>query len=270
MFRDADNGRTATDFNHWYYMDTYKGQSGMPIWRFQSDQRHICTVHAYGNDGSDSNHGTRLDTTKYNDIIAWLNADTPPTDRADLIDDGESHSGFSPTTVTHGASAINLWCDVRNVGTASSGGFNVSYYASANTTITASDYLIGSDSVSAISPFAYRDSAWNGTVPGSIPPGAYWVGWIIDSTGAVTEFDEGNNVARKTGYKLVVEGLDEPTGLAATDGTYADKVRVSWSSVTDASHYRVYRATTSGGAKSAVSGWQTGTTFDNTQNPPIR
>ncbi len=269
LFRDSDNGRVATDYNHWYYMDTGKGQSGMPIWRFIGpDKRHVCTVHAYGNDGSGSNHGTRLNQDKYDRIIAWTDADTLPTDRADLIDDGESKAGFSPKTVTHGASVINLWSDVRNVGTASSGGFNVSYYASADTTITKSDYLIGTDSVLSVSPFAYRDSSWNGTVPGSIPPGAYWVGWIIDSGSAVTEFDEGNNVAHQTGYKLVVEGLDPPAGLAATDGAYANKVKVSWNSVTDASHYCVYRATSSGGTKSPVSGWQTGTTFDNTSVTP--
>jgi fibronectin type 3 domain-containing protein len=36
-------------------------------------------------------------------------------------------------------------------------------------------------------------------------------------------------------------GLDAPTGLVATDGHYADKVRVEWNAVTNAGWYRLYR-----------------------------
>jgi hypothetical protein len=37
------------------------------------------------------------------------------------------------------------------------------------------------------------------------------------------------------------DGLDAPTGLVATDGNYADKVRVEWNAVTGAGWYRLYR-----------------------------
>ena len=42
------------------------------------------------------------------------------------------------------------------------------------------------------------------------------------------------------------------TNVAASDGTYTDKVQVSWSSVSDASYYEVYRALSQGGAKSLL------------------
>jgi glutamyl endopeptidase len=206
MWFDFDYGRTATENNHWYYMDTQGGQSGSPVWLynyFGQGNRYIATVHAYSDDGTGSNHGTRLNSAKFNDINDICNAYGPRIDYADLIDDGQAYSGFTPTTVCPGDS-FHVWCDVRNVGTKSSGGFYVSYYASTNTVISTSDYLIGTDYVSSISPFTYRDSDLTGTFP-CIPAGTYYVGWIIDSGNDVTEFDETNNVAYKSTPKLVVK-----------------------------------------------------------------
>ncbi len=105
---------------------------------------------------------------------------------------------------------FNVWCDVRNVGTESSGNFHVSYYASTNTIITESDYLIGTDYVSSISPFDWNDSDWLGTFPSSVPDGTYWIGWIVDSGGDVTEFDENNNKAYKSSYQLIVDVTNPP------------------------------------------------------------
>ena len=36
MYYDADVGRVADEFNHWYFMDTAGGQSGSPVWRQDS------------------------------------------------------------------------------------------------------------------------------------------------------------------------------------------------------------------------------------------
>lgn len=59
--------------------------------------------------------------------------------------------------------------------------------------------------------------------------------------------------------------LSAPTGVAATDGSYTDRVRVTWNSVTDATHYRVYRNTVNNsGTASALIGWTAGTTYDDT------
>ncbi len=63
--------------------------------------------------------------------------------------------------------------------------------------------------------------------------------------------------------------LTAPTGVAASDGSYPDKVRVSWNSVAGASHYRVYRATSSGGAKTELGdGWQVATSYDDRTATP--
>ncbi len=60
-----------------------------------------------------------------------------------------------------------------------------------------------------------------------------------------------------------------PAGVAATDGTYTDKVRVSWSSSTGATSYKLYRATSnSSGAASLVSQGITGTSYDDASVQP--
>ncbi|MBW2421797.1 MAG: trypsin-like serine protease, partial [Deltaproteobacteria bacterium] len=205
MWFDTDFGRTATGLTHWYYMDTAGGQSGAPVWRYEAspEARFILTVHGYGNDGSGSNHGIRLDGDKFDRIISWIDSDTAPTDYADLHDDGPGRSGSAPNTVA-GGDFFSAESDVRNSGTAASGGFQVSYYASTNSTIDSSDHLIGTVGVASIAPFSWDDANWSGAFPDTIPTGTYYVGWIVDSGAAVTEFDETNNTAYETGPQLTV------------------------------------------------------------------
>jgi hypothetical protein len=52
-----------------------------------------------------------------------------------------------------------------------------------------------------------------------------------------------------------------PTGVSATDGTYTDKVRITWNASSGATSYEVYRATSSGGTKSKI-GTPSGTSYD--------
>ncbi|MFC2083397.1 hypothetical protein ACFLSG_05130, partial [Candidatus Bipolaricaulota bacterium] len=56
---------------------------------------------------------------------------------------------------------------------------------------------------------------------------------------------------------------EAPTGVSATDGTYCDKVTVSWGSVAGAAEYDVRRATSSGGSYSSL-GPTTSTSYDDT------
>ena len=54
-----------------------------------------------------------------------------------------------------------------------------------------------------------------------------------------------------------------PTNVQASDGTYTDKVRITWSASSGATSYEVYRATSSGGTKSQI-GTPSGTSYDDT------
>jgi hypothetical protein len=89
--------------------------------------------------------------------------------------------------------------------------------------------------------------------------------WLKAATGS-----SGDNAsdfsASNSGYAAVMLpiDLDPPTGVSASDGTYTDKVRITWNTVTGASHYRVYRSLFPLTSKIAISGWQTGTSYDDT------
>lgn len=60
-----------------------------------------------------------------------------------------------------------------------------------------------------------------------------------------------------TGYKALMP----PGSVSATDGTLPGQVKVTWKSVTGATHYRVYRADSEDGEKTELGGWQTALNF---------
>ena len=148
---------------------------------------------------------------------------TTGSSAADLYDDGEAYRSFSPQTVTPGVTSFTVSTDIRNGGGSSADAFDVEFRASTNTTISASDYLIGSDFISSIAAGDWGTASWSGTFNPSptIPAGTYWVGWIIDAGDFVVESNEGNNTAYKTGYQLTVppppQASDlEPINLSAS------------------------------------------------------
>ena len=61
--------------------------------------------------------------------------------------------------------------------------------------------------------------------------------------------------------------LSPPTGVSASD-TLVNKVQITWNAVSGASHYQVYRANNLLATKTAISGWQTGTSYDDTSVAP--
>jgi hypothetical protein len=58
-----------------------------------------------------------------------------------------------------------------------------------------------------------------------------------------------------------------PTNVQASDGTYTNKVKVSWNASSGATSYEVYRATSAAGTKSLL-GSPTGTSFNDTTATP--
>jgi len=63
--------------------------------------------------------------------------------------------------------------------------------------------------------------------------------------------------------------LNPPTNVAASDGSYTDKVVVTWSSVSSASYYRVYRNTTNNpSTASPQGGWRSTTYYYDTYATP--
>ncbi len=121
----------------------------------------------------------------------------------------------------------------------------VAYYASANTTITSSDHLIGLDYVSYLTPSQISVESTTADLNSfSIAPGNYYLGFIIDYVDNVNESNENDNDYCFS-TQQITKYCSEPTNVAASDGTYDNKVRISWSEVEYATHYRVYRGNSS-------------------------
>ncbi len=98
----------------------------------------------------------------------------------------------------------------------------------------------------------------------------------FDASPAVTYYyfvraatsSSGDNASPYSTYDTGWKALIPPQNVSATDGLYTNQVRITWNSVPGASYYRVYRAASSTGTKTALGSWQTGTTYyDTTVNP---
>jgi len=61
-----------------------------------------------------------------------------------------------------------------------------------------------------------------------------------------------------------IEIISPPTNISATDGVFADKIKITWEPVMGATHYKVYRSENIAGTKMPISDWQTETTLEDT------
>ncbi|MCC6740987.1 MAG: PPC domain-containing protein [Planctomycetia bacterium] len=127
-------------------------------------------------------------------------------DDVDLEDDGGHYSDDTAIPGYH----FDMGGDVRNDGDDWSGSFVVRFYASENSTISSSDYFLGSDWLGSIAPGSWASADLSVSFPHSVPPGRYYVGWIIDADDDVDETDEGDNVVVRSGPSLLVEDEYEP------------------------------------------------------------
>ena len=86
--------------------------------------------------------------------------------------------------------------------------------------------------------------------------GTVYTYWVV----AVGANISGEASASDEGYLR----LPAPTDVTASNGAYADRVRIAWAEVPAASHYRVYRSSAASGSKTPISGWQTARTYSDT------
>ena len=84
--------------------------------------------------------------------------------------------------------------------------------------------------------------------------------WVV----AVGTSFEGEASASDVGYLH----LASPEGVTASNGGFADRVKIAWNAVAGASHYRVYRSASASGSKTPVSGWQTMLNYSDTTAEP--
>ncbi|GMW00543.1 MAG: hypothetical protein AMXMBFR84_16800 [Candidatus Hydrogenedentota bacterium] len=112
----------------------------------------------------------------------------------------------------------------------------------------------------------------SGTTATGVPVGNHAVsfksvdGWVTPTVQLATVAKDqtsthGGTYARTT--------IARPTNLQASDGTFTDKVRLTWTDVAGATNYKIFRASTWNGGEAATIGTTSGTTYDDfTALPP--
>ena len=211
-------------------MDVYPGQSGSGLYYVydpgggSGSYVHGVTSHHLYTDSNGNgqwdpgepgfyNAFTRITEGKFDAIVDVIDNQATPADRPDLTDYdtwfNTNYAYFSPAKVVTGDS-LTVRSVVRNNGTAAAGAFSVSFYLS-RTSSFSPDYLLGTVPISSLSPFQWADAIWSGPLPGGIPKGLYYVGWIIDSTNTQTEFAEDNNTGVIWSSHLEVSDAAPPT-----------------------------------------------------------
>ncbi len=155
---------------------------------------------------------------------------------------------------------------VENMSSSATTGVRIRLWLSTNNTISGSDYQMGAywywDSFSA-------ESYWTGslttTIP-SVPLGTYYVGAIVTTDGSSYNWDDyslNNCTFLYDTIQVTCPVPSAPTGVSASDGTYVDKVHVTWNAVTGASHYEVWRNTDSGtGTATRIASSVSGTSYE--------
>lgn len=189
---------------------SYGGHSGGPTWRFLGGARWIEAV------GSTSNRmGSRTDTRvtsgKYADLNSFIAEDNvwrPPVAMPDLQECFFLNWGCGKdiqiNTVWQGG-ATRVVYNVVNTGFAPSGEITIDFYLSADDIITPADTLIASGPLASLEPLTAYSQWTELYVPYSVPPGDYYVGWIVHAS--VPEYDVfpyDNNTAVIANERLTV------------------------------------------------------------------
>lgn len=131
-----------------------------------------------------------------------MSVTAPPRADLTLTSVSAPSSAVAGTSVTFSAIA-------RNQGTAPSGSFRLSFYLSANSTISVADLRLGSCNMNSISPGATGNCSGPLLLSASLPAGTYFVGGIADDQNQVDESDEGNNILL-AGTPIVITAAPKP------------------------------------------------------------
>ncbi|MCB2376162.1 T9SS type A sorting domain-containing protein [Hymenobacter sp. BT635] len=110
------------------------------------------------------------------------------------IDLTVSQAALSRTVMPAGT-ALGMGANINNLGTTSAATSNMGFYLSTDNTYSTGDVLLGSVNGSTLfaGDYSYRSGTF--TVPSATTAGAYYVLFVADHQGQVTETNETNNVA---------------------------------------------------------------------------
>jgi|GEM_PF-2043777 hypothetical protein len=136
----------------------------------------------------------------------------------------------SNSTLTVTGTNVSIGITVKNTGTATAGSSEVGYYLSSNTSWSSSDYLIGTDAVSSLTPNSTSNESISvdvATVTPTIPPGTYYIFYCIDHLYQVSESNENDNFWYFTDLQVIISGLPNLTHVAANSSLTISGTNVS-------------------------------------------
>ncbi|MHC4944397.1 MAG: serine hydrolase [Planctomycetota bacterium] len=123
--------------------------------------------------------GVRTSTNVRQTFMPWIGYLLFLRLMPDLTDGGIANAGFSPKNVFP-LGNFSVYCDVLNTGGGDAGSFKVKFYASKDTVIDETDFLIGTFVAPGLKGGIKGDVFFQTDNFPFIPKGSYYVGWIID------------------------------------------------------------------------------------------
>lgn len=173
---------------------TWGGHSGGPVWRYDGVNNYLQGVNSTS-DRAGNASAARLTNTSFDHLSQRISADEnqrPPTARPDLIEfvfDTTSKDLLNNSAGIGGSFGVKY--NVFNAGFADSGSVTVDFYLSSDRLISTGDYSVGSAFPGSLGAFTYTVPTTTLTVPTTVPPGTYYVGYIM--RGAVPEYGTSDN-----------------------------------------------------------------------------
>lgn len=157
------------------------------------------------------------------------------------------------STIIPVSTSFSLSCYQRYSGNSTSAlSVQMQYVLSTDTEFGNGDDIPLSNDYSSL--YASNLSEYESTSPAlssSTPAGKYYLLFVADAPNNFGETNESNNVVA-----IEVEVVNKPptpTNVQASDGTYCDRVRITWNAVNNATGYQVYRGTTYLGSTTSTS-----------------
>lgn len=200
---------------------SYGGHSGGPTWRYDGAERYIQGVNSTSN-RSGVAESARITSGRLSDITAIMSEDEslrPPVARPDLTEYVFSTTDDLKdllTNVVAEGGAFSVEYNVLNAGFAHAGTVTVDFYLSTNSIISSGDTLVGTRTLS-LDAWTYSNTTTS--LSATVPPGNYYVGWIMRSS--VPEYT-GDQVCNGAPCTNVVVIADELLTVTEADSCAAD------------------------------------------------
>ena len=178
---------------------TYGGHSGGPVWRYDGTNRYVEGVNSTS-DRSGYAEATLLTSQIESDLENTINTDRsarPPANLAQLIEYvfNSTSKGLNQTSTSIGSS-FGMTINAFNAGYSDAGSTYADVYLTYDDNNITSGYYIGTWDFGDLPAYTYTVQGANLTIPTTVPPGTYYVGYVLYGSNSVYGSDK--NVAAIT------------------------------------------------------------------------